>query len=91
MNPSTGNPVFDYKAAFRLRAAALQGWLLKGGLLLAVGDGLAALLCAACRLEALLATGAGALSVIAGMLWGFYWRKKVQREFRETFGPPTSR
>lgn len=87
------NPVFHYRAGFRALANSIQKWLILGGLALSF-IGLFGLLfakpsqgafCIPCALKILIA--AGGVSFVAGISWGFYWRKKIRDEFRAKFGP----
>ncbi|MCY3023625.1 MAG: hypothetical protein NTW87_31990 [Planctomycetota bacterium] len=88
----TGNPVFDYRAAFRATADRLQRIMLFGGLaLFAIGGGVS--LCSAAnealRLAACLAGLTGILLCLLGVAWGFYWRRRLRAEFRKLYGPPS--
>ena len=86
----TGNPVFDYRADFRAFALKLQRALLLGGAVVFV-------VCAVMRLlrplgdSLCMATALGSAAGLAllggGVAWGFYWRRKIRREFRERYGP----
>ncbi|HYG76287.1 MAG TPA: hypothetical protein VEK08_14880 [Planctomycetota bacterium] len=84
----TGNPVFDFRAAHRQRANALQNALLKLGLLhCAVSIVLLLITNAKAQALAPVAAIAGALLIFSGVAWGFYWRKKLRADFRREFGP----
>ncbi|HYF50397.1 MAG TPA: hypothetical protein VEJ63_13390 [Planctomycetota bacterium] len=86
---ATGNPVFDYKAGYRRSAAALQKWLLLLGLALFLIAGNMALW-AQTRSFLLICAGVsafGLLLFVAGIAWGFHWRKKLRAEFRREYGP----
>jgi hypothetical protein len=88
--PSTGNPVFDYRGAFRRSAAAWQvrmqffGVILfaLGGTLLLFNRHRACPLNPWAGIAALLGLGL----LLAGCVWGVCWRQKIRREFREIYG-----
>jgi hypothetical protein len=84
--PETGNPVFDYRASFRRRAAAAQSLLIGFGLFgfVVAGTLWIATTAVPCRWSGSAAL-AGLLSVIAGLIWGFYWRNKMRGEFQQKF------
>jgi hypothetical protein len=87
-NP-TGNPVFDFQAEHRVRAAKIQKYATLAGLsLFTVGCGGVLIANTSERLRLILAGVAllGALLFAAGLAWGFHWRKKLQRDFRDTYG-----
>ena len=87
---ATGNPVFDYRAEFRVFAQRLQRALMLGGLL-------AGALSAAAfffgrggerfHIAAGIVAGASLLCFLAGAGWGGYWRGKLRDDFRREFGP----
>jgi hypothetical protein len=84
---ATGNPVFDFRAEFRRRAATAQFVLTLGGMVLLIGSGV-------CRLahffpqECVYGAAGGMVSLCSGVAWGFYWRRSVRADFRRLFGPP---
>ena len=87
---ASGNPVFDFDASFRRRATFVQKGLLALGLL-ALFAGVIA--CVA-DLDALggsscgaFTAAAGAAMFLAGIVWGYYWRARLRKRFRETYGP----
>lgn len=83
----TGNPVFDYRAIFRRRAASAQFALTLAGVVLlisAAGCGLAGL----SRNTCVYAGAAGTAAMVAGLAWGLYWRRALRAEFRRLYGPP---
>ena len=84
----SANPVFDYRAAFRRRAAAAQHFLIFAGLALCVVAGVLWLF--AWNLPRV-CTGAtaliGAALLFIGIGWGYYWRWDVRRDFLKKFGP----
>lgn len=87
------NPVFQYRAGFRSLANSVQKWLILGGLALSFIGTFGLLFanlsqgafCIPCTLKILIILGG--VSFIAGIAWGFYWRKKIRDEFRAKFGP----
>ncbi len=89
----SNNPVFDYRAGFRAIANRVQKWMLLGGLLLSLIGTFGLLVakpsdgpyCLPCVLKISIALGA--FLFVAGIAWGFYWRKKIRDEFRAKFGP----
>lgn len=89
----TGNPVFDFQADARVRNAAIQKWATLGGLALFV-IGCFALLVARTSpdLRAVIsgATLLGIVLFFVGLFWGFFWRKNLQRQFREKYGNETA-
>ncbi|MFH0937713.1 MAG: hypothetical protein V1899_00275 [Planctomycetota bacterium] len=86
----TGNPVFDYRAAFRIFAERLQHIFMLGGMLCFVCGGL--LYFFALEIESL-RVGMGLFSLIGlalilvGAAWGFFWRHKLRQNFKTKFGP----
>lgn len=85
-----GNPVFDFQAEHRVRAAKIQKYATLCGLsLLALGCGGVLIANTSERLRLILAGVAllGTILFVAGLAWGFHWRKTLQREFRSTYGP----
>lgn len=87
-NHETGNPVFDYRASDRRAADTKQALLLKAGALLFLGGGIASIFVAKdLRPVSCWTATAGLVLIIAGIAWGFYWRKRMRAEFREKFGP----
>ncbi|MGD0089106.1 MAG: hypothetical protein ABSE73_04240 [Planctomycetota bacterium] len=91
---TTGNPVFDYRASFRAKADRVQRVLILGGLALFFVCGMA-FLCEWAnehwRLAAALGGLAGLCCCALGIAWGFYWRNRIRREFREHFGTANER
>ena len=85
----TGNPVFDYRAAQRRSAAALQKWLLLLGLALFLISGNMALWAQTETFRWTCAgmSAAGMLVFFAGVVWGFRWREKLRADFRREYGP----
>jgi len=85
----TGNPVFDYKAAYRRSSAAIQKWLLLLGLALFLIAGNMALW-AQTESFRQICGGVSALGLLlfcGGIAWGFFWRKKLRADFRREYGP----
>ena len=81
----TGNPVFDFKAGFRSKAATLQRVFFFDGIIaLIVGVALRAfsfeniLLILLSRWLPL----AGLLLIAIALIWGFAWRSKLRDDFR---------
>jgi hypothetical protein len=86
----TGNPVFDYRANYRKSAEKFQYWLIFAGILMFAGCGVAFLfgkITEHLRLIMGIASLCGILLIVCGVLWAFYWRNKLNAEFREKFGP----
>ncbi len=83
----TGNPVFDYRAAYRRRAAVAQAALLSLGILTPINAGVLRIANVLTTHQAILMACAGAGVFVAGFSWGIYWRRNVRQDFRETFGP----
>lgn len=86
----TGNPVFDYRAGFRAAAAALQRWLVRLGLFAAILSCVALVVGRAGTLTRETAAWgllAGLAIAMAGILWGFLWRRKLRQDFQREFGP----
>ena len=93
--PDTGNPVFDYRAGYRRTAALIQRLLIQGGLLVLFLSGLAFVLASGGenadvnKTLAAISSAVGALLLVSGICWGFYWRRKIRHEFRSKFGLET--
>ena len=84
----TGNPVFDYKAGFRVFAQSAQRVLFGSGAMLIVG-GLAARFFSVKNpaLEKTLAYAPwmGIALIALSCAWAFWWRKKLRRDFRRDY------
>jgi hypothetical protein len=80
----TGNPVFDYRSGYRKSAAEIQRVMIRLGLLqLFVG----AAIYAYNRRPVMAYFGImGMVLLLAGVVYGFYWRRKIRNEFRIEFG-----
>jgi hypothetical protein len=86
--PVDGNPVFTFRAGFRAAAGVIQRWAaLLGFTCLLVGG--ATWMVAA---EGSRAQNAGCWQflvglglIVAGILWGFWWRGHLRAEFRRKF------
>jgi hypothetical protein len=88
---STGNPVFDFRAGFRVRAELFQRFLLGGGVgLFVIGGGVFPFFFPSESRLAIALSGllGGAALLLAAVGWGFYWRKLLRDQFRKEFGPP---
>ena len=87
---NTGNPVFDFRANFRRAASAVQNGLMLGGLALFAFWGILYIpesLGGAFRDLFLFGMCIGCFSFLAGIAWGFLWRRKLRRDFQSAFGP----
>ena len=86
----TGNPVFDYRADFRSFSDSLQRVLLLSGAMCFVFGGLFYFLVPTSmtlHVSMGLLGLTGPVLMLLGVAWGFYWRRKLRREFRTKFGP----
>ena len=83
----TGNPVFDYRAAYRRRAGFVQTALLTLGVLALIAAGVLRIAHVLAANPAIMMACGGAGVFVAGFGWGIYWRRNVRQDFRETFGP----
>lgn len=89
MDDSGNNPVFTYRAGFRRTAGIVQRWsVLIGFASLLVGS--TTWLVAVEGSRAQRAGGwqclIGLGLIVAGILWGFWWRGRLRAEFRKEFG-----
>ncbi|HEY3323071.1 MAG TPA: hypothetical protein VGP72_21645 [Planctomycetota bacterium] len=82
----TGNPVFDYRADFRIVAARAQRRMTLGGIVLVVAGLVVTVVCEP-RMVGLTCCGLGALSLTVGLAWGWYWRHRLREEFKAKYGP----
>ena len=80
----TGNPVFDYRAKFRVRANRWQRILIVTGIELIVVY--LVLLSFVPVVIGWVFGLAGVGLLTAGILWGFYWRRMIRDEFRQKYG-----
>ena len=69
------NQVFETLAGFRAAAGHVQKWLT----LVGVFGSLACVVAAACDLVPAWTIPAAAGLVLAGVIWGFAWRRRVER------------
>jgi hypothetical protein len=84
----TGNPVFEFRADFRKSAEKLQHRLLFSGLVLFAACGIATLfadISPRLRLYTSIGSLCGLIFFAGSLFWGFYWRKKLRDDFRETY------
>ncbi|MCW8130443.1 MAG: hypothetical protein KIS92_08860 [Planctomycetota bacterium] len=86
----TGNPIFDFRAGFRVTAAAAQRWLTRLGLIVAALSVIAWIVGRVGTLtseRAWIGVLSGVALVLSGVAWGYYWRWKLREDFRKTYGP----
>ena len=69
----TGNPVFDFKAGFRAKAATLQSVLFYGGVTAEASDGFN---------DTHLFLLVGLVLIVISVIWGYAWRSKLRDDFR---------
>jgi hypothetical protein len=83
------NPVFAYRAGFRRAAAIIQRWsMLIGFACLLVGSATWLVAVEGSRTQR--AGGwqclIGLVLIVAGILWGLWWRGHLREAFRKEFG-----